>query len=339
MATEETFATRADPVLVTMPDRCRIAARVLGPDDAPPVLFVAGGDGGMSQWRGLLPELCVDADERALFAAGWTSGADEGGQARPLAADLRVVVYDARGTGWSSRAHGVCTTAGQAAADALALMGALVGRGFHLVGHGLGVAAALQLALAAGRLVSSLTLISGTAGGDGFVPPGQEFFTVRAALASAMDRLREDGEAAERREDGDGPSRRTGGAELVELGFAPRFAAANQALVDHLAGEALRDLLWELELGRRGAAGPSAAAGRGEQFAGHDVVARLPELATPTLVICGDADAVLPPGNSEALAGRIAGARLVTLDAGHQVTVERAAEVAAALRAHALLHP
>jgi pimeloyl-ACP methyl ester carboxylesterase len=48
---------------------------------------------------------------------------------------------------------------------------------------------------------------------------------------------------------------------------------------------------------------------------------------------------VLPPANSEAIAGRIAGARLVTLEAGHMVTIERAVDVAAAIRAHVLMHP
>ncbi len=78
MATDGTFATRADPVLVRMPDRCRLAARVFGPEEAPPVLFVAGGDGGMLQWRGLIPELCVDDAERELFAAagGWGEAED-----------------------------------------------------------------------------------------------------------------------------------------------------------------------------------------------------------------------------------------------------------------------
>jgi pimeloyl-ACP methyl ester carboxylesterase len=318
MANEETFATRVDPVLVTLPDRCRVAARAFGPDDAPPVLFVAGGDGGMLQWRGLIPELCVDAAERELFA--------EAGCEASLAADVRVAAFDARGVGWSSRSHGVCTTTGAAAADVLALAAALFQRRFHLVGHGLGGAAALQVALAGGRLVSSLTLVSSTAGGEAMTPPGQAFYEVRAALADAL----EHGEQEDY-------------ADLVcrdvELGFTSRFVAAHRALIDHLAAEALHDMVWELELARRGAAGMTAAAGRGEQFATHDVVARLSEVATPTLVICGSEDAVLPPGNAQELVGRIPGSRLVTLKAGHMLTIECATDVAASVRAHVLLHP
>ena len=329
MASEETYRTRVDPVLVTMPDRCRIAARVYGPEDAPPVLFVAGGDGGMLQWRGLMPELCIDGAERELFA--------EAGSAASLAADLRVAAFDARGTGWSSRSHGVCTTTGAAAADALALAAALFQRPFHLVGHGIGGAAALQVALAGGRLVSSLTLISSTAGGEAMTPPGQAFFEVRAALADVL-------EVSEADEDpmGDGLDLEELAGLVrrdVELGFTPGFVAAHPALIDHLAAEALYDLVRELELARHGAAGMSAAAGRGEQFATHDVAGRLAEISAPTLVVCGSEDAVLPPGNAQALAGRIPGARLVTLEAGHMVTLERAADVAVSVRAHVLMHP
>lgn len=326
MANEETFATRVDPVLVTLPDRCRLAARVFGPEEGPPVLFVAGGDGGMLQWRGLIPELCVDAVERALFAGtGDSTGAAEG--AASLAADLRVAAFDARGTGWSSRSHGVCATTGAAAADVLALAGALFEARFHLVGHGLGGAAALQVALAGPRLVASLTLIASTAGGEAMAVPSQTFYEVRAALADAL---------------ADGVP----GAELeelvrrdVELGFTPSFIAAHPALIDHLAAEAVHDLVSDLEFVRRGASGMTAAAGRGEQFATHDVVARLAEVSVPTLVICGSDDAVLSPGDSKTLAGRIPGARLVALDAGHEVTIERAGDVAASIRAHVLMHP
>ncbi len=49
----------------------------------------------------------------------------------------------------------------------------------------------------------------------------------------------------------------------------------------------------------------------------------------PTLVVCGDKDRVVPPVNSRVLAGRIPGARLVTLDAGHDVQRPRPAQALA----------
>jgi len=110
---------RVEPVLVTLPDSCRLAARLFGSEGAPSVLFVAGGDGTMLQWRGLIPDLCVDDAERELFAAA--------GCRVSLADGLWVAVYDARGCGWSSRSHGVCSTPGVAAGDALALAALLFG--------------------------------------------------------------------------------------------------------------------------------------------------------------------------------------------------------------------
>ena len=318
MPTSETFLTRTDPVLVTLPDGCRLAARVFGPQGAPPVLLVAGGDGTMLQWRSLVPELCVDAAERELFAAA--------GCGDSLARDLRVAAFDARGTGWSSRAHGVCATTKEAAADVLALAAALFGGRVHLVGHALGAAVALEVALAGPRLVASLTLISASAGGELMAGSGAGFVATRGALLDALAGDDRDGLAALVRRD-------------VELGFTPGFAAAHPALIDHLAAEALHGLSWERELLRRGAAGSGAAGSHAGQWAGCDLAGRLGEVAVPTLVVRGAHDAVVAPGESEALARRIPGARLVTLEAGHAVAVERATDVAAAVRAHVVLHP
>ncbi len=342
------FRPRMEPVLVTLPDTCRVAARLFGPENAPPVLFIAGGDGRMLQWRGLIPELCVDAAERELLAAA--------GCEASLAADLRVATFDARGTGWSSRSHGVCATTGAAAADALALAAAVFERPFHVVGHALGAAVALELALAAGRLVRSLTLISGSAGGDALVSPTQDVFAARAALADALEGVvgggvtgrcdaagagGADGADAGGVDDVDAAGH--GLAALVrhdvELAYTASFAEGHAKLLDHLAAEALDDLLAEAELARHGTQGATAAEARGEQFAALDLVARLVEVATPTLGGHGEHDAVLPLGNGKALADGIPGARLVVLDAGHAVTIERAEDLAASLRAHVLLHP
>lgn len=56
---------------------------------------------------------------------------------------------------------------------------------------------------------------------------------------------------------------------------------------------------------------------------------RLPEIRTPTLIVHGTADVLVPPRNAEILAERIPGARthLIT-GAGHVLTTEAAAEVA-----------
>jgi len=49
----------------------------------------------------------------------------------------------------------------------------------------------------------------------------------------------------------------------------------------------------------------------------HDVWDRLPRIACPTLVMCGEFDGLAPPSNSEAIVARIAGSELRRYAGGH----------------------
>ena len=49
----------------------------------------------------------------------------------------------------------------------------------------------------------------------------------------------------------------------------------------------------------------------------HDVWDRLPLITCPTLVACGEFDALAPPANSEAIASRITGSELRRYQGGH----------------------
>lgn len=65
-----------------------------------------------------------------------------------------------------------------------------------------------------------------------------------------------------------------------------------------------------------------------------DSHADLGAVRVPALVLCGAGDAVTPPADHEAIAARIAGARLVVVpDSGHLSTIEQPAAVTAALSA------
>lgn len=62
--------------------------------------------------------------------------------------------------------------------------------------------------------------------------------------------------------------------------------------------------------------------------------ALLPSIRCPTLVLCGDADAVTPVDASREIAAAIPGAEFALVErCGHMLTMERPSEVAAALRA------
>ena len=63
-----------------------------------------------------------------------------------------------------------------------------------------------------------------------------------------------------------------------------------------------------------------------------DITARLAEIHTPALVICGEEDRMTPPRGAQFLSDSIPGARLEIIPAaGHMVMLEKPLEVAAAL--------
>ncbi|MFI6813018.1 4-carboxymuconolactone decarboxylase [Nonomuraea sp. NPDC050328] len=96
-------------------------------------------------------------------------------------------------------------------------------------------------------------------------------------------------------------------------------------------GDAVREAL----LADLAAADPQAYAACCEALAGFDVRDRLGEIGVPTLVLAGRDDPATPPAQARLLADGIPGATLVELaGAGHQATVDRPAQVTAALLAH-----
>jgi 3-oxoadipate enol-lactonase len=69
-----------------------------------------------------------------------------------------------------------------------------------------------------------------------------------------------------------------------------------------------------------------------EAIAKHDAFERLPHIKSPTLVLTGDGDVLIPPENSKILAERIPGAELKIIPGGgHQVLVEQPAPCNAAI--------
>jgi pimeloyl-ACP methyl ester carboxylesterase len=64
-----------------------------------------------------------------------------------------------------------------------------------------------------------------------------------------------------------------------------------------------------------------------------DVMGRLPEIAVPTLVLCGTRDALTPPKYSTHLRDHIPGARICLVQgSGHMVMLEQPSEVSRALQ-------
>ena len=241
----------------------RRAGKSAGGSETAPIVLVHGFGGDLNTWLFNQPDL---AETHAVYA------------------------LDLPGHGRSGKDVG--------AGDLAALSGALgafldalgIGRA-HLVGHSLGGAVALELALGRPEAVASLTLIASAGLGpeingayiDGFIAAGR-----RKEMKAVLQMLFADPQAV--------------GRDMVE--------------------EVLRyKRLDGVEAALRGIAGAVFPGGR----QGTVLAERLAELAQPVQVIRGREDRILPPAQAEGLPAKVA----VTMieNAGHMPQMEAAAEV------------
>ena len=124
---------------------------------------------------------------------------------------------------------------------------------------------------------------------------------------------------------------------LIELARAGRFEEVWQGLLPKIVHPDRVE-----DPGMRSAVGGMARAVGPEGFERQEraIIARpdsrpgLPAISCPTLVLCGEDDALTPPHLHEELADGIPGARLIQIDhCGHLSTLERPEEVTRAMRA------
>ncbi|MBX3229170.1 MAG: alpha/beta fold hydrolase [Labilithrix sp.] len=237
----------------------------------------------------------------AIMGLSGTSGHWRGFPAR-FEDRYRVVTFDNRGAGETSAPAGPYSTA-QMAGDALALLDQLGVAEASVLGVSMGGMIAQELALRAPDRVAKLVLACTTPGGRGAILPGPD------VLASFANVGKGGAEATVRR--------------LLALNFSPRFLAASADVFEELVTYGLANRMT-----------PAGFQGQLAAVASHDAAARLPGIRAPTLVLTGDLDRVIPPGNARLLADAIPGARLVMLEGiGHMFWIEAAAEAEAAIRA------
>jgi pimeloyl-ACP methyl ester carboxylesterase len=215
----------------------------------------------------------------------------------------RALLLDNRGTGDSDRVRGVMSLE-RMAADALAVIDAAEVPAAHVVGISMGGMVAQQLALDHPDRVRSLALLCTSPGGSSGGPPWR-------LLASA--------------------------ALRPAFGHARTWGIVVPALYGERARREMPDRLAQ-DLETRGEEATPALTAWAQMagIARWDVRDRLGELAPlPTLVVHGEADALVPVEGGREIAARIPGARLVILpEVGHLLTTEAEAEVAAALLGH-----
>lgn len=203
----------------------------------------------------------------------------------PVLADagLQVIAFDNRGVGRSDRPEGPYSTA-QMAQDAIAVLDAAGVQRAHVYGISLGGMIAQEIALEYRDRVQRLVLGATTPGGSNAIAaPLQtlEFFQRRAEMPA------EEGVWAS-----------------VPYNYAPGTRARGG---ERIAQDIEQRLRFPVE------SEPYAA-----QLAagfGHDTYDRLAEVAVPTLVVHGQQDVMVNPGNGRLLAERIPGARLAEFPA------------------------
>ncbi|HEX8190191.1 MAG TPA: alpha/beta fold hydrolase [Pyrinomonadaceae bacterium] len=213
-------------------------------------------------------------------------------QVPAFAERFRTIVFDPRGVARSAAADAPFTMR-ELADDLAALLGELgVGRA-HVLGASFGGFVAQEFALAHPGRTRSLVLCCTSYGGAGHVPPAPETL---AAIASTKglntaERVREN----------------------LLLAFSPRFAREHPDEVGRVVSlRAENDV-------------PEHAYLRQLQAAvAFDAAARVGGISAPTLVITGDADAIVPHENSVNLAAAIPGAELQVIGGGsHTFFIER----------------
>jgi 3-oxoadipate enol-lactonase len=226
----------------------------------------------------------------------------------PLLEDLRrdfdVIVYDHRDAGHSTKTGRPFTIA-DLAGDAAGLLGALELDSAYVMGISMGGMIAQELVLANPQLVRALTLGCTYCGGEGSV----------LASEGVMTRLAE-GMTSGNRE------------RAIRTAWEVNVSAAYAANDDAYAKFLKTGLSYGLPV--------AVIMEQMRAIVAHDTSARLPEIHTPTLVIHGSADELLPVHNGRMIAERIPGARLEIFDGiGHMFFLEEPQRTAKLLREHA----
>jgi 3-oxoadipate enol-lactonase len=223
----------------------------------------------------------------------------------PLRNQFDIVVFDNRGIGLSAPIDGAFTIV-EMAGDAVGVMDELGLERTHVVGISMGGMIAQELALAHPDRLRSLTLGCIYCGGPGSQLMPQENLEKIAAGMTSGDRDK---------------AIRAG----WEVNLSPAFRA------DEGRYDAFHEMATSVPAAKR------TIELQAQAIFGHDTSGRLGEISTPTLIVHGTEDGVLPYPNAEQIASLMPAARLETLeDVGHMFWWEQPEHSAELIREHAL---
>ena len=200
-----------------------------------------------------------------------------------LAAHFQVIIFDNRGTGYSSTSDEPFSIP-LFADDTLALMDALHISRAHVLGLSMGASVAQELVLAKPEAVKRLILVAGTFGGDKAERMLQETWeTLTDKSGSPVDLAN----------------------RMFSLLFPGNWLATHDP--------------WQYCPDVHETTSVECAGRQAEAFTGwQGSYDRLPVIRCPVLVLTGTEDVIIPAKNTVLLAGRIPGARCVQIPgAGH----------------------
>jgi pimeloyl-ACP methyl ester carboxylesterase len=223
-----------------------------------------------------------------VMGLGSSSAAWDPALVADLARSFRTIIYDNRGTGQSDKPK-IPYTLEMFAGDAIGLLDALQLDRVHVFGVSMGGMIVQELALSHGLRLQTLTLGCTTCGGKHAAPPPPESVKLLSA-----------------------PREGLSDEELVRrswpLAYTPKYIQNHR---DALEATIPRVLAHPT---------PASAYKRHLDATYTQTYDRLPEIRTPTLVVTGAEDALIPARNSEILVERIPGAKLHIIpnaNAGH----------------------
>jgi 3-oxoadipate enol-lactonase len=204
-----------------------------------------------------------------------------------LSRHFQTIVYDNRGTGQSDK-PAIPYSLEMFASDAIALLDALKIERSHVFGVSMGGMIAQELALAHPSRLQTLTLGCTTCGGKHAVPPPPESLKILTAPREGLS---------------DQEIIRRSWPLAYPKGYIERNRAELEAAIPRLLAHPTP---------------PSAYKRHVDATYGLKTYERLPSIKTPTLVITGESDALIPAHNSAIIAERIPDARYhVIPGAGH----------------------
>ena len=214
-------------------------------------------------------------------------------QTAELSRNFRVIVFDPRGVSASDKPEGP-QTIGLLADDVAHLLDTIGIESAHIVGASFGGFVAQEFALKYPAMTRKLVLCCTSFGGPNHVVPAPETLQALASTKglNSEERMR---------------------ANLL-LAFTPEYVQSQVDEVDHIVRmRATNEVPEHIYMSQLQAA------------MSFNTESRLAEIKSPTLVLSGDADIIVPVQNSRNLAAKIPGAKLQIIEGGsHTFFIEQA---------------